>query len=75
MIIFIDLCADLCTRTWHFSLFVRPELIAEPYLAITAQVLQKRLKSNDGINFLADLNTTRSRATHDELLDTAVVKS
>lgn len=31
------------------------------------QMLQKRLKSNDHIHFLADLSTARSRAAHDKL--------
>lgn len=63
-----------CFFLFFFNpLFIRWLLIAETDSVIiqTVQVLQgkkkkKKLKSNDGMNFLADLNTTRSGAAHDE---------
>lgn len=57
-------------------LFVH-ELIAETDLAMmqTVKVQQRGLRSNDHMHFLADLNTTRRRAAHDESpLVTAAVK-
>lgn len=63
-------------RRTSARLFVH-ELIAETDLAImqTVMVLQRGLRSSDHMHFLADLNTTRSRAAHDESpLVTAAVK-
>lgn len=53
------------------------QIWAETALALmqTAQVLQKKLKSNDCMNFLAGLNTAWRRAAHGEsLVGTAAVE-